>query len=169
MWCGVNSAGSTFARKECSHVSIELEEQKRPKYLNIRKMLILVLCIGVSACGSNNNDPSKSATNGELFVPNDSQISLINQGVGLMGSFDYAGALAVFEPLANSHPAWDQAVINYAIALKNRQGEGDAERALSVLDELLQRSPNNAQANYISGVLNLYLGQVFREVLLLNY
>ncbi len=141
-------------------MSIRIIKQQRLISWSIGHTLTLALCIVVSACGSDSGDRSNPVSEAEYFVPNKSQISQINQGVGLMGSFDYPGALEVFEPLATENPSWDQAVINYAIALKNRQAEGDAEQALNVLGVLLERSPNSAQANFVAGVLNLYLGQV---------
>ncbi len=83
-----------------------------------------------------------------------------NRGVALMGRFEYQAAIDVFSELVEQNPEWQAARVNLAIALKNRQGEGDGDLALSYLATVLEAEPNNVLANYNSGVLNLYVGQV---------
>lgn len=77
-----------------------------------------------------------------------------------MGRFEYAQALAVFEQLSEEAPSWHDVRINRAIALKNRQEAGDAELALQQLAIVIEDQPNNLRANYVAGVLQLYLGNV---------
>ncbi len=83
-----------------------------------------------------------------------------NRGVALMGRFEYQAAIDVFSELVEQNPEWQAARVNLAIALKNRQGEGDGDLALSQLGTVLEAEPANVLANYNSGVLNLYVGKV---------
>ncbi|HUE84718.1 MAG TPA: FG-GAP-like repeat-containing protein [Vicinamibacterales bacterium] len=82
-----------------------------------------------------------------------------NRGVGLMGQFDFDGAVAVFETLAADHPQWAEGQFNLAVALMNRQGEGDAARAARLL-ETVRDSPSIARrARYALGLLLLHEGR----------
>ena len=53
-------------------------------------------------------------------------VSLNNQGVALMGQFDFDAAAAAFDTLRAGASAWPGARLNHAIALVNRQGPEDA-------------------------------------------
>lgn len=86
-------------------------------------------------------------------------IELNNRGVALMGYFDYPGARDVFEQLVEQRPGWSDAEVNLAIATLNRQQEGDEQRALTILAEVLERDPDHLRARYLSGLLRLYLGE----------
>lgn len=76
-----------------------------------------------------------------------------------MGQFDYASAVDTFATVVAEEPDWVTGRINYAVALKNRQGDGDAALALEELATVLSAEPENARANYVAGVLRLYLGE----------
>jgi hypothetical protein len=86
-------------------------------------------------------------------------IALNNRGVALMGYFDYSGARETFVELTERRPEWLDAKVNLAISTLNRQEEGDEQRALEILDDVLQRQPDHLRANYVSGLLRLYLGE----------
>jgi hypothetical protein len=82
-----------------------------------------------------------------------------NHGVGLMGQFDFDAAVAAFEPLATDHPRWPEARFNLAVALMNRQGEGDPARAEELLDALLDSPEMSRRARYALGLLLLHEGR----------
>lgn len=91
--------------------------------------------------------------------PTDADIELNNRGVALMGYFDYPGAREVFAELLDRQPQWSDAAVNLAIATLNRQQEGDEQRALGLLETVLQQNPDDLRALYVSGLLRLYLGE----------
>ncbi|MCB1052729.1 MAG: VCBS repeat-containing protein [Acidobacteria bacterium] len=90
--------------------------------------------------------------------PNAESISLNNRGVGLMGQFKYAEAAECFLQLSTREPDWITPQINAAIAVLNRQGEGDEERAIQILETVLNKEPKQARALYTLGLLYLYRG-----------
>jgi len=96
--------------------------------------------------------------------PDADAISANNRGVGLMGRYEYDNAREVFAELVEAYPDWLQARINLAIATLNRQREGDERAALAMLDEVLEQSPDHLQAQYVSGLLRLYLDEPDRAM-----
>ena len=90
----------------------------------------------------------------------DDDIALNNRGVALMGYFDYVGAEDVFGELVERQADWHDARTNLAIAVLNRQEPGDEQRALEQLAIVLAAKPDDARANYVAGLLRLYLGEV---------
>lgn len=98
-------------------------------------------------------------------APTDAQsIEANNRGVGLMGRYEYENARQVFAELVEQHPDWLQARINLAIATLNRQRDGDEPAALDILDEVLAIEPDHLQAQYVSGLLRLYLDEPDRAM-----
>ena len=81
-----------------------------------------------------------------------------NRGVGLMGMFRYEEARALFDELAAEHPDWLDVRVNLAIAILNRQEEGDEARALEILQGALARAPEHLRARYCTGLLLLRAG-----------
>jgi tetratricopeptide (TPR) repeat protein len=114
-----------------------------------RLNLVLILTV-LAGCGSEQGS----------HAPGDDDIALNNRGVALMGYFDYTGAVAMFEQAVASQPEWLDAQTNLAIALKNRQQPGDEQLALQRLADVLAIDPANARANYVAGLLRLYLGEI---------
>lgn len=108
--------------------------------------LVLVL-LALAACGRS----------GEEITAED--VADNNRGVALMGYFDYSGAHEVFDALVQRRPDWRDARLNLAIATLNRQQDGDEQRALAIVDSVLQEDPGDLRANYIAGLLRLYLGE----------
>lgn len=92
--------------------------------------------------------------------PSNDDIVLNNRGVALMGYFDYAGALEVFADLVERNDDWHDARINLAIATMNRQESGDSELALQQLAIVLDAKTDDVRANYVAGLLHLYLGEI---------
>nr|VFK54261.1 MAG: Repeat domain-containing protein [Candidatus Kentron sp. TUN] len=80
-----------------------------------------------------------------------------NRAVGLMGQFEYDAAADVFADLVAQHPDWSDAKLNLAIAILNRQRDGDEKAALALADEVLIADPEHLRAHYIAGILRLYL------------
>ncbi|MCH8165540.1 MAG: VCBS repeat-containing protein, partial [Planctomycetes bacterium] len=90
--------------------------------------------------------------------PDAADIAANNRGVGLMGQYKYADALAVFEQLVNEHPDWLDVKVNLAIATLNRQEEGDESLALGLLSDVLGTAPDHLRARYCAGLLLLRSG-----------
>jgi tetratricopeptide (TPR) repeat protein len=114
-----------------------------------RLKLVLILTV-LAGCGSEQGSQA----------PSDEDIALNNRGVALMGYFDYSGAVDVFEQVVTRQPEWLDARTNLAIALKNRQQPGDELLALQQLETVLTDDADNARANYVAGLLRLYLGEI---------
>lgn len=110
------------------------------------RLVLVFCCMLIGACGK-----SDGLSAGD--------VALNNRGVALMGYFDYPGARQAFLELTERRPEWLDAKVNLAISTLNRQEEGDEQRALAILDEVLQRQPEHVRANYVSGLLRLYLGE----------
>ncbi len=82
-----------------------------------------------------------------------------NRGVGLMGQFNYEEAQRVFEELAQKYPRNGDIKVNLAIAVLNRQKEGDEKIAFSIVEEVLRLDPENIRARYCAGLLELHMGR----------
>lgn len=88
----------------------------------------------------------------------DSEIELNNRGVGLMGQYRNEEARVIFARLAEQRPDWLDARVNEAIATLNRQEEGDEQRALAIVTEVLEQDPKHHRALYVAGLMHFYLG-----------
>lgn len=111
---------------------------------------LLILCIIV--CSSVSGYCSGSLSPGD--------ITLHNRAMALMGQFDFEHAYTLFAELAEAHPDNDELMINQAIALLNRQREGDENSALAILGSVLGRDSTNTRAMYCSGILELHRGNL---------
>ncbi|WP_376694941.1 FG-GAP-like repeat-containing protein [Wenzhouxiangella sp. EGI_FJ10305] len=87
-----------------------------------------------------------------------------NRGVGLMGQYKNEEARQVFAELAESHPDWLAVRVNEAIATLNRQEEGDEQRALALVGEVLEIDADHVRANYVAGLMRYYLGESQRAL-----
>ena len=81
-----------------------------------------------------------------------------NRGVAYMGRFDFESAIEVFSALAEQYPDNPDIQVNLAIAIMNRQHEGDEETAKAIFDRTLQNDPSNVRAAYNSGLIDLHRG-----------
>ena len=121
-------------------------------------LALWALSLFLGGCGKQDGGPPPQA------------VEANNRGVGLMGQFDYDGALEVFRELLGKYPHNQDFRINLAIATLNRQKEGDEDAALALLSEVLKEQPGNLRALYCSAVLRLHGGaseqasQLFRAV-----
>ena len=75
-----------------------------------------------------------------------------------MGHFDYPAAHSIFQELADNNPDWLDARVNLAIATLNRQLDGDEDKALEIVTQVLAQDPNHARAHYVRGLLLIYRG-----------
>jgi tetratricopeptide (TPR) repeat protein len=116
---------------------------------------VLILILLLSSC---TDDANLNNDHIDKNLLSDRDISLNNQGVGEMGSFSYDKAVNTFEKLVLENKDWKLAQQNLAIALLNRQEEGDENRALSIAKELIQQNPKNFIAQYIVGILKFNQG-----------
>jgi Tfp pilus assembly protein PilF len=82
-----------------------------------------------------------------------------NRGVALMGRFDYEAARVEFDKVAQRYPEQPDVQVNLAIAILNRQQDGDEDLALSILAGVLEKAPDHPRALYCSGLLQLHKGE----------
>ena len=94
----------------------------------------------------------------------DRAIAENNRGVALMGRFDYETALNVFAQLRKQYPQVVEFQVNHAIALLNRQQDGDEAAALEELLAISAAHPDNAHARYSAGLLLLRAGKATQAV-----
>ena len=73
-----------------------------------------------------------------------------------MEQFKYNDAVKEFEEAAKLAPDWTPAKINLAIALLNTQTPANLDRALELFKGILDADPNNAHAQYCSGIILYY-------------
>jgi hypothetical protein len=87
-----------------------------------------------------------------------------NLGVGYMEKFDYGKAVLAFEKVVEMAPDWLPGRINLGIALLNRgglaqkdkapeSGMNDLNRAIETFEKVLQQDPNNLYAHYCLGII----------------
>ena len=74
-----------------------------------------------------------------------------------MGRFEYAAARDTFAALVEAQPEDANLMVNLAIATLNRQQEGDEAAALAMVEEVIARDPGQLRAQYVAGLLRLYL------------
>ena len=106
-------------------------------------MLVTIACSGSRA--------RREAT-GDLVARN-------NRGVGLMGQFNFDAAREVFASLADAHPDRPDLQVNLAIAILNRQQDGDDDKARAILERVSAADPGNLRARYSLGLLLLNDGR----------
>ena len=121
-------------------------------------LAIVLVCLCLFACNGD-DDGKKNGKSPSPFKPTATIIEQHNRAVGLMGQFNFDEALKAFTSLTDKHPSWHEARVNLAIATLNRQREGDSEKALTILDDVLKHDKSNIRAKYCSGILNLHAGK----------
>ena len=122
--------------------------------------LLIVVALMLLACsGPSQDQPQPEASTvsmAGLTLPPEA-IAANNRGVGLMGKYEYEPAREVFSDLLETYPKWLDVKVNLAIAVLNRQQEGDEQAALAMVDEVLASEPAHPRAHYVAGLLRLYL------------
>jgi len=132
--------------------------RRRPVYYWLLSCSLLLTLVG---CGRTGTDTSPAE-------PDARAIALNNRGMGLMGRYDYAAALQVFEQLVQQYPRQDTFRFNRAVALMNRQLDGDEANALADFDALVTGRPDDLRASYCAGLLEFRRGELERAALHLN-
>ena len=117
------------------------------------KFILQVFALGWMAvmvgCGSAKEDQADA----------DRYVSLMNEGVGMMGRFDFEAAGRCFEDALTLRPDSPLAALDRAISVLNRTETGSQSRALELLQDILTNDPRNLRANYCSAIALLYLGR----------
>jgi len=85
-------------------------------------------------------------------------VQAINRGVALMGRYQYGSAAEAFEEALELEPDSLEARIDCAIALFNRAGDGDFDRAQELLGQVLEREPDSERALYFLSILHQQVG-----------
>ncbi len=117
---------------------------------SLRSLLLIMLLSGCEY-------PADGTDSSDSISPEN--ITLNNQGVALMGQYDYEAARGIFETLVEQEPDWLDAKVNLAIAFLNRQREGDEHIALSIVTQVLQEDTEQIRALYVSGIIHFYIGE----------
>jgi hypothetical protein len=84
----------------------------------------------------------------------------VNRGVAHMEQYDYANAAKAFEEARARAPSESvDLTINLGIAILNRNGKGDIERADALFVEALEANPDHPRALYMRGIVHQYAGR----------
>ena len=95
-----------------------------------------------------------------LYQSDDPEIARRNdEGVMLMGRYDYDGAYEAFASLLEDHPQLLDVRTNLAIAQLNRQRDGDEAAAIAVFRSVLADDPSHDRARYGLGLLLVRAGE----------
>ena len=95
-----------------------------------------------------------------LYQSDDPEIARRNdEGVMLMGRYDYDGAYEAFASLLEDHPQLLDVRTNLAIAQLNRQRDGDEAAAITVFRSVLADDPSHERARYGLGLLLVRAGE----------
>lgn len=89
-------------------------------------------------------------------------VDAMNRAAGLMRRYDYDAALAEIDALLARDPAWVRLRVDRAIAVMNRQDDGDEQLARTELNAVLEDAPDDIRALYVGGLLDLRAGDVDR-------
>ena len=120
---------------------------------SLQILIVSLVIVLMSGC----EYPADGIVSSDSISPEN--IVLNNQGVALMGQYDYEAARGIFETLVEQEPDWLEARVNLAIAFLNRQKEGDEHTALSIVTQVLQEDPEQIRALYVSGIIHFYIGE----------
>jgi hypothetical protein len=124
----------------------------RRSFLRVAGMLVVLFFIGLCGCRSVTTTRPRGLDAGAVETD--------NKAVGLMGQYKFGEARQIFAGLVREYPEVVDLRVNLAIATLNRQEEGDDERALLLLNEVLRQEPSHIRALYCSGLLELHRGRL---------
>ena len=120
------------------------------------------------------NDPANDATTQDLTSATSTNavaLQALNEGVGLMGKFDFTQAAVVFERIAKAPNAPAEAALDQAIATLNGSHDGAQEDAIKLLTAFIATKPSKdltLRAQYCTGLCQLYLGRASEAVAMLT-
>ena len=94
-------------------------------------LLFVLVVVALTGCGER----------APVFQSNDPEIARRNdEGVMLMGRYDYDGAFQAFASLLEDHPRLLDVRTNFAFAQLNRQREGDEAGAIEIFRSVQKSS-----------------------------
>jgi tetratricopeptide (TPR) repeat protein len=128
---------------------------KRAGFMAVRWPTALATLIVIQAVGQ----AAAQTEPADAWRTLDPVVRATNRGVALMERYEYAAAVEALERACKLAPRSAEARVNLAIALYNRCGKGDLERAEVVLDKVLIDDPNNVRALYFRGIMHQYSGR----------
>jgi len=128
------------------------------RYAHVRVLMpsllrVLVACATVLALAACQRDTPVPPPAPEALV------AALNRGVAHMGRYDFAAAAAEFAAAVEDQPQSREAALNLALALINRQGDGDGSEAERLLRTALPDPVVGARTHYALGLLLLYGGR----------
>ena len=141
-----------------------MQSAKKPKFLLFTPLFWVAGLILFSQSGLWANTTLKKIYPDEAVTGN-------NLGVAQMGKFDFQSAVLQFESMVKQYPDISELRLNLAIATLNRQGEGDEQKALSILQDVQSREPDHPKILYCIGLLELRAGRpeaalrIFQKIL----
>ena len=113
-------------------------------------LLFVLVVVALTGCGER----------APVFQSNDPEIARRNdEGVMLMGRYDYDGAFQAFASLLEDHPRLLDVRTNFAFAQLNRQREGDEAGAIEIFRSVLADDPSHQRARYGLGLLLVRAGE----------
>lgn len=123
-------------------------------------VVMLLLAIATS-CSKKPEEEQNGPEEAPAAVTFDEFIALRNRAAALMGRFEYAAAVEVYEKLAETEFADRELRVDMAIATLNRQQSGDTQRALAILEDVIAHRQQNSfagdvRARYCAGLLLIY-------------
>lgn len=140
-----------------------IPQRESASFACARLSCALILLATATSC-TPNPEPEPEGTNAEPATSNramtyDEYTAERNRAAALMGQYEYAKALEIYEKLATQEYAVGDDVTDRAIATLNRQQPGDTQRALEILlkvigDANVTWSP--IRARYCAGLLLIY-------------
>ncbi len=116
-------------------------------------LLALVLC----GCGTK-----------ELAGPPTPGIAAMNRGVSLMAQYQYEAAAESFQEALRLQPRSQEARLNLAIALFNRNRKEDVADSGRLIDEVLRQEPKHARALYFKAIMLQHVGRAQDAIPLLQ-
>ena len=117
------------------------------------KRILTCLFLSALIAGCGRPDPEGEAPELTLDL-----IERNNRGVALMGQYRNEDARQVFAELLAERPDWTDVEVNLAIAILNRQEDGDELVALRIVENILAEQPDHVRARYIAGLMRFYIG-----------
>ena len=128
-----------------------------------RKRIIGFVILVLSGCLISCNETSQQEKHSLML--DEALLQKLNQAAATMGQYQYSETVALLEPLHQKHPKHSQITLDLAIAVLNRQQDGDVDRAIQLTENVSNIEPENIQAKYIRGLLMLYQGKAEQAVL----
>ena len=126
----------------------------------IRFIVVLSLVVFTVSCSpADTASAEPQPRDHDQWQAADPLVRLTNRGVALLEQYDYAKAADAFEQALKLAPESTETRVNLAIAVFNRAGNGDPERAEELLDQVIRDRPDDVRALFFRGVAHQYGGR----------